>query len=118
MRHQQMPGLRRQQLTVSDLSGSMRVLVCQEYNQKIMRAMALTAVKTGFFLLFMGLLNLVFLICSLKTDIVHVVIFVTLVVAFGLLTGEYFNIALGNLEVAGLLTVVRIPSRSSFYLSF
>jgi hypothetical protein len=46
-------------------------------------------------MLFMGLLNFVFLICSLKTDIVHVIIFTTLVIAFGLLTGEYFYHAMG-----------------------
>jgi hypothetical protein len=54
----------------------------------------------------MGLLNLVFLICSLRTDITHVICFASLVLAFGLLTGEYFNIALGNTTLASELGYV------------
>lgn len=46
----------------------------------------------GFFLLFMGLLCLVYLICSLRTNIVFFVIFFTLVLAFGLLTGTYWQL--------------------------
>jgi succinate-acetate transporter protein len=61
----------------------------------------------GFFLVFMGLLNLIFLICSLRTDITHVIAFSTLVLAFGLLTGQHFNIALGNDVLAGELQYVR-----------
>jgi len=56
----------------------------------------------------MGLLNLVFLICSLRTDITHVVIFSTLLLGFGLLTGQHFNIALGNSELAGELQYVSL----------
>jgi len=44
----------------------------------------------GFFLLFMGVLCFIYLICSLRTNIVFVVIFFTLVVAFGLLTATYW----------------------------
>jgi succinate-acetate transporter protein len=44
----------------------------------------------GFFLLFMGVLCLIYLVCSLRTNIVFVVIFFTLVIAFGLLTGAYW----------------------------
>lgn len=54
----------------------------------------------------MGLLNLVFLICSLRTDITHVICFSSLVLAFGLLTGQHFNIALGNMDLAGELQYV------------
>ncbi|RDL33622.1 uncharacterized protein BP5553_07990 [Venustampulla echinocandica] len=45
----------------------------------------------AFFLLFMGVLCLVFLICSLRTNVVFVVIFFTLVIAFGLLAGAYWQ---------------------------
>jgi uncharacterized protein len=55
----------------------------------------------------MGLLNLIFLVCSLRTDITHVIAFSTLVLAFGLLTGQHFNIALGNDVLAGELQYVR-----------
>jgi len=59
----------------------------------------------GFWLLFMGVLCFIYLICSVRTNIVFVVIFASLVVAFGLLTGAYWNIALGNAEFAGKLIV-------------
>jgi succinate-acetate transporter protein len=45
----------------------------------------------GFFLVFMGVLCFVYLICSLRTNIVFVVIFFTLVCAFGLLSGAYWQ---------------------------
>lgn len=64
----------------------------------------------GFYMLFMGLLNFVFLICSIKTDIVHVIIFTTLVIAFGLLTGEYFYLAMSQRDTAIQLSVVRNSS--------
>ena len=60
----------------------------------------------GFLLLFMGVLCLVFLICSLRTNIVYVVVFATLVAAFGLLTGEHFQLAVGNTDLAASLQVV------------
>jgi succinate-acetate transporter protein len=45
----------------------------------------------GFFLVFMGVLCLIYLVCSLRTNIVFVVIFFTLVCAFGLLAGAYWQ---------------------------
>ncbi|KAG4437179.1 hypothetical protein IFR05_007335 [Cadophora sp. M221] len=45
----------------------------------------------AFFLLFMGLLCLIYLVCSLRTNVVFVVIFFTLVPAFGLLAGAYWQ---------------------------
>jgi succinate-acetate transporter protein len=53
----------------------------------------------------MGVLCLVFLICSLRTTIVYVVVYTTLVVAFGLLTGLHFQLAVGNTELAASLQV-------------
>jgi len=57
----------------------------------------------GFFLLFMGLLSLIFLICALRTNICFVIIFVTLVAAFGLLAGEYWYLAEGDVATAAHL---------------
>ncbi|SRR6266536_78332 len=48
----------------------------------------------AFFLLFMGLLSLIFLICSLRTNVVFVIIFLSLAPAFGCLAGAYWQ--LGN----------------------
>lgn len=53
----------------------------------------------------MGALCFVYLICSLRTNIVFVAIFATLVVAFGLLTATYFQLANGNAVLAGRLQV-------------
>jgi succinate-acetate transporter protein len=47
----------------------------------------------AFFLVFMGVLCFIYLICSLRTNVVFVVIFFTLVIAFGLLAGAYWQIA-------------------------
>ncbi|KAG9231729.1 GPR1/FUN34/YaaH-class plasma membrane protein-like protein [Amylocarpus encephaloides] len=52
----------------------------------------------GFFLLFMAVLCFIYLVCSLRTNVVFVVIFFTLVVGFGLLAGAYWQNAnaIGN----------------------
>jgi len=57
----------------------------------------------------MGLLCLVFLICSLRTNIVFVIIFLSLVVGFSLLAATYFLSALGDAATAGRTLVVRFP---------
>lgn len=48
----------------------------------------------AFFLLFMGLLCFIYLICSLRTNIAFVVIFLTLVCGFACLAAAYWNLAL------------------------
>ncbi|KAM0800052.1 GPR1/FUN34/yaaH family-domain-containing protein [Usnea florida] len=48
----------------------------------------------AFFLVFMGLVCLIFLICSVRTNITFFLIFFTLVCAFGCLSGAYWNLAL------------------------
>ncbi|KAI9873859.1 MAG: hypothetical protein M1830_010515 [Pleopsidium flavum] len=63
------------------------------------------AASFGFFQVFMGLLCLVYLICALRTNIVFLVIFATLVVAFGLLAGTYWHLALGHAALAGKLQI-------------
>ncbi|KAL9596657.1 MAG: hypothetical protein Q9219_005652 [cf. Caloplaca sp. 3 TL-2023] len=48
----------------------------------------------AFFLIFMGLICLIFLLCSLRTNVVFFIIFLTLVLAFACLSAAYFNLAL------------------------
>ena len=64
-----------------------------------------------------GLICFIFLICSLRTNIVFFLIFFTLVAAFGCLAAAYWNLALAyeNAENtaaakrAGRLVVVKFP---------
>lgn len=58
----------------------------------------------GFFLLAMGMLCLIYLVCSLRTNVAFVIIFATLVAAFGLLTAAYWN-NVGNPTYANTLIV-------------
>lgn len=48
----------------------------------------------------MGILCLIFLICSIRTNLFFFLIFFTLTPAFGLLAGSYFQIANGNPNLA------------------
>ncbi|KAJ9635891.1 hypothetical protein H2199_008244 [Coniosporium tulheliwenetii] len=59
----------------------------------------------GFFTLSMGILCFIYLILAMRTNVVFVIIFLTLVVAFGCLTGAYWNLSLGNASLAGTLVV-------------
>ncbi|KAI9821211.1 MAG: hypothetical protein M1827_003945 [Pycnora praestabilis] len=63
------------------------------------------AASFGFFLLFMGLLCFIYLICSLRTNACFFIIFLTLVLTFCLLAGTYWNLALGNAALAAKLQV-------------
>ncbi|MCJ1277196.1 hypothetical protein MMC21_005006 [Puttea exsequens] len=59
----------------------------------------------GFFLLFMGLLSFIYLICALRTNLVFVAIFLGLLLTFVVLTGAYWQIAQGNQAFAQKLQV-------------
>ncbi|KAL7926431.1 GPR1/FUN34/yaaH family domain-containing protein [Trichoderma austrokoningii] len=62
----------------------------------------------GFWFLFMGLLCIIFLICSLRTNVAFFVIFLSLAIAFGLLTGAFWAQAedwTGNAHYAHKLLV-------------
>lgn len=64
----------------------------------------------AYWFLFMGLICFVFLICSLRTNIAFFIIFLSLVVAFGLLTGAFLLNAddiTGNAARVHKLIVVR-----------
>ncbi|APA13810.1 hypothetical protein SS1G_13899 [Sclerotinia sclerotiorum 1980 UF-70] len=64
----------------------------------------------AFFLIFMGVLCLMYLVCSLRTNVVFVIIFFTLVVAFALLSAKYWHIAngVGNTDAGKLALAGRL----------
>lgn len=56
----------------------------------------------------MGIMCLVFLVCSIRTNVCFMIIFFCLVIQFGLLTGAYWYLAedyVGNAAAAGRLVV-------------
>jgi succinate-acetate transporter protein len=55
---------------------------------------------TGFFLVMMGALCLVYSICALRTNLVLFLILFLLVPTFGCLTAAYFFTAMGNVTAA------------------
>ncbi|KAF2636761.1 GPR1/FUN34/YaaH-class plasma membrane protein-like protein [Massarina eburnea CBS 473.64] len=59
----------------------------------------------AFFLVSMGLLCLIYLICSLRTNMVFFMIFFCLVLTFAMLTGAYLQLNNGNIVLAGRLQV-------------
>ena len=59
----------------------------------------------AFFLLFMGLMSLIYLICALRTNLIFVAIFFGLLMTFVVLTGSYWHLALGHKELASKLQV-------------
>lgn len=58
----------------------------------------------GFFTISMGILCLIYLICSIRTNLVFFLIFFCLVCNFALLSGAYFEGAKGNVALSGRLT--------------
>jgi len=54
------------------------------------------AATFGFFQIWMGVLCFIYMICALRTNVVFVIIFASLVPAFGLLTAAYWSLAKGN----------------------
>lgn len=57
----------------------------------------------AFFFVAMGLMCFLYMILSLRTNIVFFLIFFTLVLAFGFLAGAYFQTSNGNVALAGRL---------------
>lgn len=60
---------------------------------------------SGFLHLWMGFLCLIYMICALRTNLVFVGIFATLIPAFGCLAGAYWHLAQGNADTATTLLV-------------
>ncbi len=64
----------------------------------------------GFVTLSMGILCLMYTICSIRTNLAFVIVFFTLLLTFSLITGAYWALALdytGNAAYAGKLLQVR-----------
>jgi len=59
----------------------------------------------AFFLLFMGLLSLMYLVCALRTNLIFVTIFLGLFLTFVLLAGSYWTLALGMMGTSARLQV-------------
>jgi succinate-acetate transporter protein len=60
----------------------------------------LLIIITAYFMIAMGILCLIYLICSIRTNLVFFLIFFTLVPAFGLLAGAFLHAAKGNAGIA------------------
>lgn len=54
-----------------------------------------------------GILCLIYLVCSLRTNVCYVIVFFTLVNAFGLMAAYFFYVREGNLATSAKLLVVR-----------
>ncbi|KAF1832541.1 hypothetical protein BDW02DRAFT_422016 [Decorospora gaudefroyi] len=61
------------------------------------------SVGLAYFLIMMGLLCFIYLICSIRTNLIFFLIFFCLVPAFGLLAGSYLQLANGQAALAGRL---------------
>ncbi|KAK6521817.1 hypothetical protein TWF506_002021 [Arthrobotrys conoides] len=59
----------------------------------------------GFYLLAWGFITTIYLICSLRTNVVFVTLFTFLDATFGLLVSVYFYVAKGNAKMAGDLQI-------------
>jgi hypothetical protein len=64
------------------------------------------ATVVAFFLVFMGLLCFIYMIASIRTNIVFFGIFANLVVAFGLLSAAFWQFGMGNAAFGGKLQIV------------
>lgn len=60
---------------------------------------------TAFVCVSVGLLCFIYLICAFRINVAFVMIFATILIAFGLLAGAYFQVANGNIALAGQLQV-------------
>lgn len=59
--------------------------------------------KKGFYLCFLAVLTFIYLICSLRTNLIFVLIFVTLDTGLWLLVGFYWRLAVGDVQMANKL---------------
>jgi succinate-acetate transporter protein len=71
----------------------------------------------------MGLLCFIYMICSLRTNIVFFIIFLSLVLAFSLLSGAFWHNAKGNVALAGKLQIgggacTFVTSMAGWYIFF
>ena len=59
----------------------------------------------GFYALAMAILSFVFLLCSLRTNAVFVLVFLGATIGFGLASGAFWQLALANLSLGSTLLV-------------
>lgn len=59
----------------------------------------MTRPKTAFYPLSLAILSFIFLICSLRTNMVFLIIFVAATMGFGFAAGAFWNLAEGNMEL-------------------
>lgn len=77
-------------------------------------------VSVGFFLIFMGVVSFIFFICAFRTNVCFVIIFLTLVLTFALLTVAYWLLAedfTGNASMANDFVIVSSLLRCKICLS-
>ena len=65
----------------------------------------------------MSIMSFVYFVCALRTNIVYVVIFLSLVVGLAIDAGQHFQIAAGNMVFANELQVVSFFSLSSYVIA-
>lgn len=70
----------------------------------------LTFDTPGFALLLVTIIVFIFALCSVRTNIVFVAVFVTLDISLGCLTGAYWHLAQENMAFGERLTIVSIVS--------
>lgn len=73
-------------------------------------------VRTGFFLVFMGVVSFIFFVCAFRTNVCFVIIFLTLVITFAMLTVAYWLLAedfTGNASKANDFVIVSSHGYSS-----
>jgi succinate-acetate transporter protein len=84
------------------LSASMSVSVSNFHQYQITVFTRLTT-DTAYFLICMGILCFVYLICSIRTNLIFFLIFFTLVPAFALLAASYLQVANGQAALGARL---------------
>lgn len=85
--------------------------VCTVVEVPRLTELAHLRVGTGFFLVFMGFLSLIFFVCAFRTNVCFVVIFLTLVLTFAFLTVAYWLLAedfTGNASTANDFVIVSL----------
>lgn len=94
------------QWTASTVKASTQLMVSELILAQLWTpGLLIDVLHQGFFLLFMGLLSLLYLICALRTNMVFVTIFFGLFMCFVLLTGSYWNIAIDQAALGAKLQI-------------
>jgi len=55
----------------------------------------------------MAIISFIFLICSIRTNVILFTLFIALTMAFSFLAGAYWNLAQGHIKLAMKLQTVR-----------